>query len=328
MLMRTVMTLTLIGVLSPAMACSAAEQGKTYVDATKAGPDYAVQGEYTGKIATDDGVNPWGLKIVALGNNEFSAVGYEGGLPGDGWQRGDQTVEGKGKRSNGTVRFEGDVWEAQLKDGKLTVYGPGGDVVGTLKKVHRKSPTLGAKPLKGARVLFDGTNTDEFVNGHLVMGNLLAAGCSTRAKFKDHTLHIEFRTPFKPSARGQKRGNSGVYMQSRYEVQVLDSFGLEGKNNECGGIYSIAAPRLNMCFPPLTWQTYDIDFTAARYGADGKKLKNARITVRHNGIVIMDDLELPHGTPGRLPEGPNPAPLFLQGHGNPVAFKNIWVIEK
>ena len=157
--------------------------------------------------------------------------------------------------------------------------------------------------------------------------HLLRANCHSKEKFGDHSLHLEFRTPFKPHARGQKRGNSGVYVQSRYEIQVLDSFGLEGKNNECGGIYSIAQPKVNMCFPPLTWQTYDIDFTAARYDGE-KKVKNARITVKHNGVVIMDDLELPHGTPGRLEEGSGPAPLYLQGHGNPVFYRNIWVVRK
>jgi hypothetical protein len=109
---------------------------------------------------------------------------------------------------------------------------------------------------------------------------------------------------------------------------VLDSFGLKEKDNECGGIYSIAAPLVNMCFPPLTWQTYDIDFTAARYDSEGKKMQNARITVYHNGVVIHDDRELSHETPGHSPEGPAPDALYLQGHNDPVVFRNIWAVPK
>jgi hypothetical protein len=205
----------------------------------------------------------------------------------------------------------------------------GKEKVAELKKVERKSKTLGAQPPKGAIVLFDGNSVDEWENGKLVDGKLLGAtNASSKRKFGDHTLHIEFRTPFMPEASGQGRGNSGVYIQGRYECQVLDSFGLEGEDNECGGIYSIAKPAVNMCYPPLAWQTYDIDFTAARYDDSGKKTKNARVTIKHNGVVIHNDLELTHGTPGNIPEGPEPASLFLQDHGNPVAYRNIWVVEK
>lgn len=299
----------------------------TYTDPKEAGPDYVVQGEYVGKIDTGEGDGSWGVQIVALGDARFSLVGYEGGLPGDGWKRGDRTETAEGKRTGDVTRFEGDGWEGELKGKLLTISGPDGAEAGTLKKVDRTSPTMGAKPPRGAVVLFDGSSADQFENGKIVMGGLLLADCTSKQKFGDQTLHLEFRTPFKPEARGQQRGNSGVYMQSRYEIQVLDSFGLDGKDNECGGIYKIVAPRVNMCFPPLTWQTYDVDFTAARY-EDNKKVKNARITVKHNGVVIIDDVELPHETPGRMKEGPDPASLFLQGHGNPVVYRNIWVVEK
>jgi hypothetical protein len=120
-----------------------------------------------------------------------------------------------------------------------------------------------------------------------------------------------------------------VYVQDRYEVQVLDSFGLKGENNECGGIYTVAKPKVNMCLPPLTWQTYDIEFERATFDNDGRKTKPAVITVRHNGVLIHDHVEVPKATAsaGR-PEGPEPGPIQLQNHGNPVVFKNIWVVEK
>lgn len=298
----------------------------TFLDPDKAGSDYAVQGEYIGELSTEDGDEKWGAQIVALGGSHFDLVGYKGGLPGDGWKRGDEVYRSRGAAKNGIATFAGDEFTITVNNGVLSVSTDGNEI-GKLKRVVRKSPTLGAKPPEGAKVLFDGSNADAFENGQVTEGNLLAANCWSKDKFGDHTLHIEFRTPFKPQARGQARGNSGVYAQSRYEIQVLDSFGLEGKDNECGGIYSISQPIVNMCFPPLTWQTYDIDFTAARFEMD-KKSKNARITVKHNGVVIHDDLELPHKTPGRHDEGPDPDAVYLQGHGNPVVFRNIWVIEK
>lgn len=309
-------TLALVGL---AMA-----QQPTYTNPAEAGPDFALQGEYLGMA----GDQTWGAQVIALGEGKFDIVGYRGGLPGAGWQRGDETRRGTGQRDGDMVKIQGDEFSATIRDGVLTVFRDG-EKVAELRKVERKSPTLGALAPAGALVLFDGTSADAFENGKLVEGNLLGAtNCVSKRTFGDHFLHIEFRTPFMPASRGQARGNSGVYVQGRYEVQVLDSFGLEGKDNECGGIYRLAAPKVNMCFPPLAWQTYDIDFTAARYDASGKKIANARITVKHNGVTIHDNLELPSGTPGYKPEGPEKLGLFLQNHGNPVVFRNIWVLER
>jgi hypothetical protein len=294
-------------------------------DPEQAGVDYQVQGEYAGQLTNDE---KWGARVIALGDGQFQLIGYRNGLPGEGWD-GSTSDRVSGALTDGVARFTVEGAILEIKDGLLHVYDSSRSSLGALKKVHRESKTLGAKPPEGAIVLFDGTSADGWEDGKTVEGNLLGAtNCSTKKTFGDHTLHIEFRTPFMPKSRGQGRGNSGVYIDSRYELQVLDSFGLEGKDNECGGIYSINAPKLNMCFPPLAWQTYDIDFSAARYDEQGKKIKNARATIRHNGVVIHDDLELTKGTPGRLPEGPEPAGLFLQDHGNPVVYRNVWVVEK
>jgi hypothetical protein len=110
---------------------------------------------------------------------------------------------------------------------------------------------------------------------------------------------------------------------------MLDSFGLKGEQNECGGVYGIAAPKLNMCYPPLQWQTYDVDFTAAKFDKAGKKTQNAKMTVRHNGIVIHENLELPKSTTASpLKEGAESGFIHLQNHGNAVRYRNIWVVEK
>jgi hypothetical protein len=117
-----------------------------------------------------------------------------------------------------------------------------------------------------------------------------------------------------------------VYIQGRYEVQVLDSFGLEPKDNECGGIYHESAPKVNASFPPGEWQTYDITFHAAQFAADGKRTKEAEITVEQNGILIQDHLKLTGPTPGGISDkDAKTGPLMLQDHGNPVRYRNIWL---
>ncbi len=317
------------------IACAHGEPA--FTDPAKAGPDYDVQGEYVGELhpGTPE-AQKVGIQVVALGNHEFEATSFFGGLPGDGWSRGDKKATAKGKTADGATEFSSDKGKGVIKDGVLTMYNANGDKVGEAKKTERVSPTLGAKPPEGAVVLFDGTSADAWQNGKIVEDRLLWNGPTSKQSFGDFTLHVEFRCPFMPTARGQARGNSGVYLLSRYEVQVLDSFGLNGENDDCGGFYKIAPEKVNMSFPPLAWQTYDVDFKAARFDKDGKKASNSRATVKHNGVVVHDDLELPHPTPGRIgDEKPKPGneiltgPLYLQDHGgDPVVFRNIWIVEK
>jgi hypothetical protein len=305
---------------------SAAEPKKeepTFLDPKDAGPDYVAQGEYVGAVG-DERV---GVQVIALGDGKFHGVLYHGGLPGAGWDGGEK-IEGDGATEGEKVIFRGKDGEGivELAAGKIT--GKTGDGKAILiEKTLRESPTAGAKPPKNAIVLFDGSNADEWTNAHMDERHLLQAGTKSKRAFQDYTLHVEFYLPFKPFSRGQGRANSGVYMQDRYEIQVLDSFGLKGLNNECGGVYTKAAPSVNMCFPPLTWQTYDIDFTAARYGADGTKTKNAIVTVRQNGVMIQDHTEIDGPTGGGQKEKPTPGPIQLQGHGNPVFFRNVWIVE-
>ncbi|MEC7583770.1 MAG: family 16 glycoside hydrolase [Planctomycetota bacterium] len=300
-----------------------------------ASPLYEAQGEYAGtlKQATADNVAdvPFGAQLIALTKRDsdeqrLRLVLYQGGLPGDGWSRGDKREQAEASLSGGEATFEHG-WVATLRQGSLSFRSADGSELGSLKKVQRKSPTLGAAPPPGATVLFDGSTAENFANGRLVEGNLLGVGCDSKAGFGDHRIHLEFKTPFQPDARGQGRGNSGVYVQGRYECQVLDSFGLEGRQNECGGVYSIAQPILNACLPPESWQTYDIVFTGARFDGD-RKVSDARMTVHLNGILVHDDLALTHATTAhRRPEGSAPGGLYLQDHGNPVVYRNIWVVE-
>lgn len=305
-----------------------AEENPVYTDPAAAGEEYAIQGEYSGEIPRDEGAFTLGVQVIALGGGKFRAVAYVGGLPGDGWN-GEDRNQVEGELVGDTVRFVGEHATGELRNGKIVVTSNDGRKLTDLERIDRESPTLGMSPPEGAVVLFDGTTAEEFDGGHLTEDGLLMQGVTSKRTFQSCTVHLEFRTPFQPTATGQARGNSGCYLQGRYEVQMLDSFGLEGTDHDCGGIYSIAGPKVNMCFPPLAWQTYDIDYTAATFDDAGQKTDNARMTVRHNGVAIHDNVELTHATTAApVGEGPTPGPLYLQDHGNPVRYRNIWVVEK
>ena len=299
-----------------------AQNAKTsFLDAKSAGPDFAVQGEYVGTIGKK---RKLGVQVVALGKGGFDAVLYAGGLPGAGWD-GKTRTRLKGKTSDGKVTFKGKNFAGTVAGGVFSGTADD-DVKYQAKKVMRKSTTLGAKAPKGAVVLFDGSTADHFQGGKIEAGGLLNVGVRTKRKFSNFKLHLEFRTPFMPYARGQGRGNSGMYLLDQYECQVLDSFGLAGLDNECGGIYKVARPNVNMCLPPLSWQTYDVDFTAAKFDKTGKKGSPAVTTIRHNGVVIHEKLTL-KVTAGGGQNDEKPGALYLQNHGDPVRFRNIWIVE-
>jgi hypothetical protein len=305
----------------------------------------AAMGDWEGswKLEDESDSGPVVTQVIALGKGEYRAKVLE-----EFDTREEPIAVLDGQSDGSVVRFAGPgragynefQIEAAIKDGQFSGSFEG-DATGSfaMERAIRVSPTLGAEPPAGAIVLFNGKNFKQWKHTNnkpvedSVKWNLLKGGAMevvkgtgsivTKKKFTDFKLHVEFRTPFMPDARGQARGNSGVYLQERYEVQVLDSYALEGKDNECGGIYKIGAPMVNMCAPPTQWQTYDITFYAP-----GAEKTNARVTVVHNGVTIHDNVSLPKPTGGALDSDVTKAGgIYLQDHGNPVQYRNIWLIE-
>jgi hypothetical protein len=331
----------LLGHLQPVSAAAPAvkkEPLKAYTDPAQTDGDFKFQGEYTGQITQSDGTKAkLGLQVRALGEGNFRTMFFAGGLPGDGWDG--KTIIEKSPSTDAVVpadaKLEGDkvvvgqVYKATL-DGQTVAGRSDAGAAFELKRVHRSSPTLGAPAPAGAIVLFDGSNTDEWEKGAaMTPDKLLKFGVTTKRKFQDFTLHLEFMISYVPRTQGVgERPNSGVYLQQRYEIQVIDSFGVTERTHDCGVLYAQITPTINMCYPPLTWQTYDIDFTAARYDEAAKKTKNARCTVKFNNVATLDDVEILRSTPGGTPESPAPGGIHLQHHGLPVLYKNVWIVDR
>lgn len=196
------------------------------------------------------------------------------------------------------------------------------------------TPGIGTAPPSDAIVLFDGANLDRWngVKNWTIADGVATAGSSitTRDKFGDCQLHLEFATPEKVEGSGQGRGNSGVYLMNRYEVQILDSYENQTYfDGQCAAIYKQHPPLVNACRPPGEWQTYDIIFRAPRFNDDGSVAVPAAVTVLQNGVLVQNHYELQGGTfwdePPSYKQHAEREPLQLQYHGNPVRFRNIWI---
>ena len=323
------MNLTRSGLLTAACLLAMAVTGwgqdkpnpkQAFLEPKDAGADFAIQGEYVGNL----GDQPAGVQVIARGAGKFDAVIFPGGLPGAGWDA-EKKVKHKisGETKDGVAKLSGGDYQAAIGSDVLTL--KQAETTHAFRKVQRESQSLGAAPPAGAITLFDGSNVDQWNPGK-AEGKLMGVGTRTKQTFENYTLHLEFRTPFMPLAGGQGRGNSGMYLGDQYECQILDSFGLEGADNECGGIYSNSKPKVNMCLPPLSWQTYDVDFTCAKFEGD-KVVAPAKVTIKHNNVVIHENLEL-KTTPGGSRSDQKPGGIFLQDHGDPVRFRNIWLVPK
>lgn len=296
-----------------------------------------IMGIYDGKWSLGGQTGELTSQIRALGDNQYDgfvllkkqdgsdfavikvksqkgATGSEGGI----------TITGTNKNIEltATIVSDGNMSGKLSSDNQSTSF--------TAVKVGKRSPTLGAKPPAGAVVLFDGKNTNQIKNfgWKLVEGDAMEVTRGDlffKGDYKNFKLHVEFRTPFMPKARGQGRGNSGVYLWSMYEVQVLDSFGIYPlADNDCGSIYSVKAAPGNNCLPPMEWQTYDIIY----HDGDGTANNPPTITVYHNGTLTLENVKIPAAMIGKGGAAATPGGglLKLQDHGNPVQYRNIWLL--
>jgi hypothetical protein len=310
-------------------------------DPARADADFAIQGEYVGTVREDGQPQRYGVQVATTAKaGEFKAVVYRGGLPGDGWDkkipaRNKRLPETAGQLKEGVPFFPGLLGgTGSIRDGRMTITSVSGEKVGELQRTVRKSPTLGAKPPPGAVVLFDGSNLEQFLaRAKMTEDRCLAIPARTRGKFTEFLLHVEFRIPYcRPPG-----GHSGIYLQNSYHLAIsARSFGSSSLSDmDCGGFRWVRAPDENMSLPPLAWQTFDVDYTAARFDGEGKVIKKPVATIRLNGVVIHHQVELPEKPPfyrggGTDPLSPEGGPLHFQTHADDrgYVYRNIWIVEK
>lgn len=303
-------------------------KGPAYTSIPKGDLCFPLMGEFVGKAKNAEGAQEvLALQVRVIGKDKFDAIAYRGGLPGQSKFESEPTRM-VGQRSDGFLILSGGPWAIFVEKNGCSVVGKKGELLGKLKRIKRSSPTLLSPPPEGAFVLFDGTSTKNFTTAEMTKDGLLMQGADVMPMFQDFDLHIEFKLPYMPQADSQKRSNSGLYLQSRYECQILDSFATTPVINGCGALYRFKAPDLNMSLPPLTWQTYDVRFTAPRWASDGSKVRNAHITSWVNGVKVQDNVSLPNKTGAGKTEEPILLPIKFQDHGDPVRFRNAWIVDR
>lgn len=286
-------------------------------------------------------------RVIGLGNDRYEIQILE-----EFDKRADYKVKTEAVWKNGKMTFDQNGYSGEITNDRFTGKKDSAafDTPFSLKRVHRASPTMGKKAPENAVVLFDGSNLDAWErqggedptwsikNGYFEVlpkkeNNGVGGSINTRQSFGDVKVHLEFRLPYEPEHRGQKRANSGFFLPGGYEVQILDSYGLDGMWNECGALYKQSPPRVNMCWAPGVWQTFDVEFKRLRRDSEGNKVDDAEFTVWHNGVKIHNNFQIKGTTSntqkGRgLPESGKNGGLSLQDHSNKIQFRNIWVVEQ
>ncbi len=329
LMMLATILLVMAGVLCGA-TCSAADtpmgnwEGTWYADSGE-------QGELSAQVIDEGKSNYRAILKADVGEPEPARGIMKGNRKDDKVQL-KGTIDA-GVALGGTYDCTGQVLGKKFT-GRYT--GPNSQGIFEMKKVLKKSPTLGAKPPKGAIVLFDGkdpskweTKKGEANPWKLVEGAMEivrgAPDITTKDEFGDFKLHFEFRVPLMEEARGQGRGNSGVFLPGNCEeLQILDSFGFEPSKGSCGAIYDQKPPRVNASLPPGEWQTYDMTCLIPRFDQNDKMIRKTILTVYHNGVLIHDRFPAKRQTGRR--HGEHFRGILLQNHGNPVRFRNIWLV--
>ncbi len=318
-----------------------------------------IQGNWVGDWTLDSGEGgKQAAKVVALSNGDYlgSFTAYDGSEQQNETFKFNirGTSETDGKVVFGTTIMLGPKlgtfeWKAAIKDGKFTGrYTNDKNYTGgfTLKRVEKAVQALGMKPLPGAVVLFDGTNFDrwqrldgkkiewEIEDGVMripaktrIKGETVTSHLVSKQNFKSAQVHLEYRTPFLPEARDQERGQSGVLLNGCYEVQILDSFGVEASDEVAGAIFHRKAPTENVSLPPREWQALDITYQGPKFDENGKIKTPGEITVVHNDVMVLDRIRMVERTDGSIRKpSPEPSGLFLQDAGHSVEFRNIWLV--